>query len=332
MASNKAAKVAPVEGQTIPVQKLKREYLKSGQCGMMLFLLPFEAVAFLTGAGFVASCIFGKPFYFILIFFFGFHFVTQCAICGMDPMGVMAGLSSLSEGITDDEALKILQALRDSPPEIEVLAEAYRTESHGTGKDRRTRHITVHIARNTFQYASFRDTSVCLTGLGKYSQLELSLEPTYNLADEETKKKLAEVVQKTINEALSYTSQVRSRTDVHVKVEKISASRTVEMHSGYWWLDSKNIFATRSPGVKVSGFWSPSFYMFCCCIWPLLGTLYRILYLLTNRRYVLPVQKVVSVNKIDGPGWKSKDEAGEAWHHPQAPAEAPPGMSPRADA
>jgi hypothetical protein len=277
---------------------LKGEIVNCSDCGLMCFLLPFEVVSCLLFLGFVGTVAHGEAVWFILIVFLGFHLITQCATSMIDPCGVHAGLTSLKEGITDDEALKILEALRDRPPEIAVVAEAFTTHTTGSGKDRRTHTTVVHTARGKLQYSSWSDKTVCLTGLSKYRQLELLVEPNCNFYDQTTKDDLTALADRLVTECRQHASQVRQRTDVHVGTESFTASRTIS-DSGTQ-LACHNILATRSPGVTVSSFWSPCCYRAFCWLCPGSGTLYRILYFLTNRRKVLPVMKIVSSSAVDG--------------------------------
>jgi hypothetical protein len=306
--------------QTTDVRKLKREVIKLGDCGLMLFLLPFELVSCLLFLILLGSLVDGlhEGLWFIFIFWAIWHFVTQCAVTAIDPGGVSAGLESLSEGITDDEALKMLESLRAAPPEVEVVAEACNVTSTGSGKNRRTHTTVVHTARETLQYASWSDKTVCLTGLSKYRQLEFRVEPSLTCFDAATQTELDALVKRKVGECNSYSCHhVRSRTDIHVKAESYTFGATIaEASDGSTELADHNILATRSAGVKVSLFWSPSFYKACCWLCPGAGACYRILYFLTNRRYVLPVPKVVSIGTVAGFQEAKRDIASSASAQP----------------
>jgi hypothetical protein len=299
--SNHVAPDAADQPKMTEIKKLKRTVVSCSDCGMMLFILPFEAVSALMCVGIIAFLIDGDFVLFLVIFFAVFHGISQGVIMMIDPGGVYTGLKSLSEGITDDEALKILEGVRNAPPEIEVVAEAYTIHTTGSGKDRRTETRVVHTAKGTLQYVSWSDATVCLTGLDKYSELELSVKPCFTCHDKATSDALAALVDKKVSQCRSHASNVRYRTDIHVKTDSFEMSETAGEHSdGSTFLEGHNILATRSPGVKVSALWSPISYRLCCWFCPGLGALYRILYFLTNRRLILPVKKVVSTCAIGG--------------------------------
>eukprot|EP00928_Gymnodinium_smaydae_P069949 TRINITY_DN5389_c0_g1_i1.p1 TRINITY_DN5389_c0_g1~~TRINITY_DN5389_c0_g1_i1.p1 ORF type:complete len:370 (-),score=11.82 TRINITY_DN5389_c0_g1_i1:104-1213(-) len=281
---------------SLNVGQLKRQSIKWFDCGVLMFLLPFEFVACLMGIGSISLLASGdtEAVVAILIFFVFFHGITQCAISIIDPGSIHAALSSFSEGTTDEEAQKTLSELRCTPPVVTVTAEAYHTISRGSGKDRKRETIIDHTERADFQFASWLDTTPRIYGLEKYRQLEIMIVPTFNCDDKRTSEELQSLTQQLEGVCRGYGQSVRSRIDVYVKASALEVYDTVSQ--GPVTVCSHNILATRSPGVELSRFWSPNVYRCCCWIWPGAGTIYRMIYLLSNRRVVYPLVKRISMD------------------------------------
>jgi len=289
-----------IEGEhaenSLNVGQLKQQSIKCGDCGLLMFLLPFELVACLMGVGLIVFLVDGDSdaALGLLIFFVIFHGVTQFAISSIDPGSIHAALSSFSEGITDEEALMTLSELRCTPPVITVTAEAYHTRSTGSGKNRRTETIVDHTECADFQYASWLDTTPRIHGLEMYRHLEIIIEPMLNCDDKQTSDELQNLTNQLEGICQGYGPSVRSRIDIHVKASTLEVFDTISR--GSTTLCSHNVLATRSPGVQLSSVWSPSCYMCFCWIFPGAGTIYRIMYLLSNRRVVYPLVKRISVD------------------------------------
>jgi len=249
----------------------------------------------------------------LAFFFLIFHCITQCAISSIDPGGIHTALSSFSKGTTDEEALKMLSDLRCTPPTIAVTAEAYYTRSTGSGKQRRTETVVTHKECADFPYEYWSDSTPRIRGLEKYRHLEISIEPTFDYHDSNTRGDLQRFQRSLEDKCRGYRGSVRSRIDIHVNSSALQVFATVSQGPVSLW--GHNILATRSPRVQLSPLWSPGCYRLCCWIFPGVGTLYRIAYLLSNRRVVYPMVKnianISSTCSVLNENWHAKSCNGE---------------------
>lgn len=273
-------------------QSLEYAGLFGGHSCTMCFFAAFEGFTCLWLL-LVILMLFTTRSPFLLIFvLFGccFHCCTQAMLSMFDPGKVSETLGDMERGMEDESTAALFEELRRTPASVKVLAEAYHTETSGSGEQQSTRTVIDHMEEENFLYASWKDVSGCVDGLDEYKFCAVEVVPKIEFADADTATSLNSVKERLLDECRRYRSSVRSSDTVSLKHPKheVCGSR---------------VFVTRSAGEDLPSWMTKDAYTMCRFAGPCCGTLYRTLFLIsiTNVRYT--ITKLISTNKQAGPGW-----------------------------
>jgi len=195
----------------------------------------------------------------------------------------------------DNATASIFEDLRRCPVTVTAIAEAYHMERSGGNSSTKMR--VDHTEREDFQYAYWKDISGSVANLEDHAAVAVEVVATYECADTNTTESRTALTERLLEACRKACPGKLVRSYERVCIE----------HASYE-VDRRRTFVTRSPGVEHPAWMATSYYTKCRFAFPLLGTIYRILFFrsMTHVRYNLIKQVTISGRGVPGSGWSRR--------------------------